>query len=469
VRGIETEYGVAAPPLTADEVAREMFAPVVAWGRSTNVFTPAGARLYLDVGSHPEYATAESASLADLLAQDLAGDRIMWALADHAAGRLGREVAVFKNNSDSAGHSFGSHENYQVARSGSVSLPQALIPFLVTRQLVAGAGLIQVNPSGARYVLSARADHISESLSAATTRARPMINTRDEPHADGNRFRRLHVIVGDSNMSQAATAFRFGATSLVIRAVGEGHSFKAWALADPVRAIREVSHGWRQARPVRLADGRSVRPVEIQRAYLEAANEVASCGEDTAVIGLWRRCVDGWERLDFAGLETELDWLAKLRLIERYRERSGLPLADPKVIRLTLAYHQLGPVGLRGKLEAADLLWSGVDQLDAAKAVLQPPPTTRAYLRGRFVRAARAAGSTYSADWTRLKLGEYPPVVLLDPLEPGDQTALDLINQVAALSGDGQLVRTDGAASANGPAVLSDFDRILEQAANQPA
>jgi proteasome accessory factor A len=463
VRGLETEYGIAAGQLDADQAARELFRPVVAWGRSTNVFTPSGARLYLDVGSHPEYATAECSTLAELLAQDRAGDAVMAELARCAAERLGRPLALVKNNADSAGHGFGSHENYQVAREGSATLAAALVPFLVTRQLVAGAGHVQVAPAGARYILSQRADQITEALSSASTRSRPMINTRDEPHADGQRYRRLHVIAGDSNMSQTATRFKFGATGLVIEALRLGggtvlRRLQKLELAEPARAIRQVSHGWREARPIRLADGRAARPAAIQRAYLEAAAEAAETPEDRAVIALWSRALDGWDRLDFDGLDKELDWLAKLRLVERYRERSGAAWADPKVARLELAYHQLGPDGLRGRLEAAGLLARLIVPWDISRAVLEPPPTTRARLRGRFVAAARAAGRDYTVDWVRLKLGQGRAVSLLDPLASGDAAAERLIADLERAQA--APVRPGGTAA--------EFDRILDQAARRP-
>jgi proteasome accessory factor A len=396
----------------------------------------------LDVGSPPEYATAECSSLADLLAQDRAGDAIIAALADAARSRTGVRIALFKNNLDSAGHSFGSHENYQIAREGAAALAARLIPFLVTRQLIAGAGHVLVGRAGARYVLSQRADHISEALSSATTRSRPMINTRDEPHADGQKYRRLHIIVGDSNMSQAATFWKVGATALVISAAAAG-ALTGLELADPVRAIREVSHGWREARVIALADGKTIRPAEIQRICLDAARAFGPDGggalgvgplppaESARVLSLWERALDAWDAGDFGGLETELDWLAKLRLIDRYRQRSGAVLADPRVARLELAYHQLGPGGLRGRMEASGALARVIAPGEAARAVLEGPSTTRAGLRGRFVAAARAAGAEYTADWARLKLGDRT-ASLLEPAAAAYPEAERLIGALGA-------------------------------------
>jgi proteasome accessory factor A len=214
--GLETEYGVTCTyrgqrRLSPDEVARYLFRRVVSWGRSSNVFLRNGARLYLDVGSHPEYATPECDSVTDLVAHDRAGERILEGLLVDAEKRLhdegiAGEIYLFKNNTDSAGNSYGCHENYLVSRHGEFGrLADVLIPFLVTRQLICGAGKVLQTPRGAVFCLSQRAEHIWEGVSSATTRSRPIINTRDEPHADAEKYRRLHVIVGDSNMSETTT------------------------------------------------------------------------------------------------------------------------------------------------------------------------------------------------------------------------------------------------------------------------
>jgi proteasome accessory factor A len=214
--GLENEYGVTCTfrgqrRLSPDEVARYLFRRVVTWGRSSNVFLSNGARLYLDVGSHPEYATPECDSITDLVTHDKAGERILAGLLVDAERRLHEEgiagdVYLFKNNTDSAGNSYGCHENYLVGRHGEFSrLADVLIPFLVTRQIICGAGKVLQTPRGAVYAVSQRAEHIWEGVSSATTRSRPIIYTRDEPHADAERYRRLHVIVGDSNMNESST------------------------------------------------------------------------------------------------------------------------------------------------------------------------------------------------------------------------------------------------------------------------
>ncbi|MCW2658313.1 MAG: Pup ligase PafA possible component of postulated heterodimer PafA-PafA, partial [Jatrophihabitans sp.] len=267
ILGIENEYGVTCTfhgqrRLSPDEVARYLFRRVVSWGRSSNVFLKNGARLYLDVGSHPEYATPECDSLESLVAHDKAGERVLEGLVVDAEKRLHDEgiagdIYLFKNNTDSAGNSYGCHENFLVGRHGEFSrLADVLIPFLVTRQLICGAGKVLQTPRGAVYCVSQRAEHIWEGVSSATTRSRPIINTRDEPHADAERYRRLHVIVGDSNMNEATTLLKVGSADLVLRMIEQGVQFVDLTLENPIRAIREISHDLTGTRPVRLAAGR---------------------------------------------------------------------------------------------------------------------------------------------------------------------------------------------------------------------
>src|SRR6201997_4633474 len=282
--GIETEFGVTCTfhghrRLSPDEVARYLFRRVVSWGRSSNVFLRNGARLYLDVGSHPEYATAECDSLVQLVTHDRAGEWVLEDLLVDAEQRLpaegiGGDIYLFKNNTDSAATSYGCHENYLVPRQEELGrLTDILTPFLVTRQMICGAGKVLQTPRGAVYCVSQRAEHIWEGVSSATTRSRPIINTRDEPHADAERFRRLHVIVGDSNMSETTMLLKVGATDLVLRMVEAGVVLRDMTLDNPIRAIREVSHDMTGRSRVRLANGGEISALEIQWEYLNRAKD----------------------------------------------------------------------------------------------------------------------------------------------------------------------------------------------------
>src|SRR6202522_4875882 len=281
--GIETEFGVTCTfrgqrRLSPDEVARYLFRRVVSWGRSSNVFLRNGARLYLDVGSHPEYATPECDNVVDLVAHDKAGERILEGLLVDADRRLREEgiagdIYLFKNNTDSAGNSYGCHENYLIVRAGEFSrISDVLLPFLVTRQLICGAGKVLQTPKAATFCLSQRAEHIWEGVSSATTRSRPIINTRDEPHGDAERFRRLHVIVGDSNMCESTTMLKVGTAALMLRMLDDpGIVLRDMTLEDPIRAIREISHDVTCRRRVRLANGREVSALDVQNEYLSRA------------------------------------------------------------------------------------------------------------------------------------------------------------------------------------------------------
>src|SRR5712672_4329452 len=344
--GLENEYGVTCTfrgsrRLSPDEVARYLFRRVVSCGRSSNVFLRNGARLYLDVGSHPEYATPECDNVLDLVAHDKAGERILEGLLVDADRRLREEgiagdIYLFKNNTDSAGNSYGCHENYLVARHGEFGrLADILIPFLVTRQIICGAGKVLQTPRGAVYCVSQRAEHIWEGVSSATTRSRPIINTRDEPHADAERFRRLHVIVGDSNMSEYATFLKVGATSILLRMLEEDAApWRDLTLENPIRAIREISHDITCRRKVRLANGRELSALEIQSEYLTRAQKFAArkgLGEhETRALAMWEHVMAHLEQ-DPLKLTTEVDWVIKHSLIESYRTRGNLPLTHPRV------------------------------------------------------------------------------------------------------------------------------------------
>ncbi|HZE03151.1 MAG TPA: Pup--protein ligase, partial [Pseudonocardiaceae bacterium] len=406
--GIETEFGVTCTfhgqrRLSPDEVARYLFRRVVSWGRSSNVFLRNGSRLYLDVGSHPEYATAECDDLAQLVTHDKAGERILEDLLVDAERRLadegiGGDIFLFKNNTDSAGNSYGCHENYLVGRAGEFSrIADVLLPFLVTRQLICGAGKVLQTPRGAVYCLSQRAEHIWEGVSSATTRSRPIINTRDEPHADAERYRRLHVIVGDSNMSEVTTLLKVGTANLVLEMIEEGVAFRDFTLDNPIRAIREISHDLTGRRGVRLAGGREASALDIQREYYaRAADHVAQRGSDPLtdrVMELWERTLNSVEQQDLGLIDREIDWAIKQRLIERYRTKHRMDLSNARIAQLDLAYHDIRRGrGLFDLLQRKALVDRVTDDGEIEAAKDTPPATTRAKLRGDFIAAAQAAG-----------------------------------------------------------------------------
>ena len=443
--GLENEYGVTCTfhgqrRLSPDEVARYLFRRVVSWGRSSNVFLRNGARLYLDVGSHPEYATPECDNVVDLVIHDKAGERTLEGLLVDAERRLREEgiagdIYLFKNNTDSAGNSYGCHENYLVGRQGEFSkLADVLIPFLVTRQIICGAGKVLATPRGAVFCVSQRAEHIWEGVSSATTRSRPIINTRDEPHADAERFRRLHVIVGDSNMSETSTLLKVGSAALVLEMIEAGVPFRDFSLDNPIRAIREVSHDVTGRRPVRLAGGRQAGALDIQREYYGRAVEYvrtrASNPQLEQVIDLWGRQLDAVETQDFAKVDTEIDWVIKRKLFQRYQDRYDMELSDPKIAQLDLAYHDIKRGrGVFDLLQRKGLAARVTTDEEVDEAVDTPPQTTRAKLRGEFISAAQAAGRDFTVDWVHLKLNDQAQRTVLckDPFRSVDERVKRLI------------------------------------------
>ena len=441
--GVETEYGITCapttdgpPPMDADHAARELFDPVVQRSRSSNVFTRGGARLYLDVGSHPEFATAECDRLEDVLAQDRAGELVMADLAEQVNTRLAAtgvagQIHLLKNNRDAEGNGFGCHENYLVRRRGDFwNDARTLVPHLVTRQILVGAGHIAADgdtgPAGdgiRGYVFSQRADQMWDAVSSATTRARPLINTRDEPHADAERYRRMHVIVGDSNIAQGSTLLKVAGMDLLLDYLEHGGDLGDLALADPMRAIRDTCHDMSGGVLLERVDGRTITPLEMQAEHLgrlrdHVAQDIEVTALHTAALDLWERGLQALRLQQPELVDTELDWAVKQRLLTRYCQRHDTNLTDPRVRRLALAYHDVSAgQGLRQRLEGAGLLRRFVDEETCRRAVDTPPATTRARLRGAVVARAVDLRRDGSVAWVGVRLddGVCSPVTLSDP------------------------------------------------------
>ncbi len=393
------------------------------------------------MGSHPEYATPECDNVTELVTHDKAGERILEGLLVDAERRLHEEgiagdVYLFKNNTDSAGNSYGCHENYLVARHGEFSrLADILIPFLVTRQLLCGAGKVLQTPRGAVYCVSQRAEHIWEGVSSATTRSRPIINTRDEPHADAERYRRLHVIVGDSNMSETTMLLKVGATDLVLRMIEAGTVMRDLTLENPIRAIREVSHDITGRRKVRLASGREASALEVQREYYEKAVDFVErrgirTGTVDQVLELWGRTLDAIEAEDLDRIGTEIDWVMKYKLIERYRAKHNMTMSHPRVAQIDLAYHDIHRRrGLYYLLERKGQATRICNDLKIFEGKSVPPQTTRARLRGDFIRRAQEQRRDFTVDWVHLKLNDQAQRTVLckDPFRSVDDRVEKLI------------------------------------------
>lgn len=393
--------------------------PFSFYDMKSDVVLPNGARFYND-HTHPEYSTPECRSLKDLVAHDRAGERILLAAARKRNALLGGEaVQLYKNNSDFQGHSYGCHDNYLVSRSVEFQdLVDGLIPFLVSRQIIAGAGKVGREKQEAGYQaggfqLSQRADFMEQELGVDTMHNRSILNTRDEPHADRTRFRRLHLIVGDANMSEYATALKVGTTRLVLDLIA-GHKAPFMALESPVQAIQALSCDPELKTLVTRKGGGTISGVDLQREYLAAAHREFSQGdvETRWILGEWERALD-WLESDRDMLIGKLDWVTKQWFLETFRQEEGLEWDDPWLKSLDLEYHNINPErGLFYGLEGEGRTTRLCDESDIERALEFGPEDTRGGLRGTCVR--RFPQYLDSVQWERVVFRQGDKALVFD-------------------------------------------------------
>ena len=375
-----------------------------------NVVLPNGARLYVD-HAHPEYSTPEVTTPRDALVHDRAGELVMReAVALVAAGGTPYpEINLYKNNTDGKGQSYGTHENYLIARESPFDrVVRDLTPFFVARQVIIGAGRVGLGreSEGEGYQVCSRADFFEAEVGLETTFRRPIINTRDEPHADPDRYRRLHVIVGDANLAEVAGLLKIGVTSLVLTLIEADAVRGALTLREPLRALREVSHDPTCTALVELSDGRRMTAVQLLWAYRELIGEhLEQRGSDPAtdeVLGHLDRVLSLLER-DPMSAARDLDWVAKLALLQGYRDRDGLSWGDPRLRAIDIQYSDVRPdKGIFARLETAGRVTRLTTPEEVETAVGTPPADTRAWLRGGLV--AHHPGSVISASWDSVVL-----------------------------------------------------------------
>jgi proteasome accessory factor A len=372
-----------------------------------NVILPNGARYYVD-HAHPEYSTPECADPRELVVHDKAGERILERSLEemHRVLPPGQRIAIYKNNSDGKGNSYGTHENYLVDRATPFgNIVRDLTPFLVSRQVFTGAGKMGGEAAWDeqdrhRFQLTQRADFFEAEVGLETTLKRPIINTRDEPHADPEKYRRLHVIIGDANMMEVATYLKVGTTALVLKMV-EDEYLPDLTLVNPVSALHDVSRDITCTETVRLADDRRLTAIQIQWEYLDRAAKYVEQEDDTPGN---RELLTRWEGM-LSALETEplslhreLDWVAKYRLLEGYRQRDGLEWSDPKLRLIDLQYHDVRrDKSLYHRLEGSGQVERLTTEDQIERAVMEPPTDTRAYFRGRCI--ARYPQAIAAASW----------------------------------------------------------------------
>jgi len=447
IYGIETEYGIIFTPegrktLPVEKAIRFLFEKLITTEHFLNVFLENGARFYQDTGCHPEYATPECSSPRQVAIYDQAGERILEDLQNYAEEKIREEripgkLSIFKNNTDFVGNSYGCHENYLVDRDVDFYyLAEQLIPFLVTRQIFTGAGKVFQTQDGVHYCVSQRAQHIYQKISGTTTNDRSIINTRDEPHADREKYRRLHVIVGDSNMSEVTNFLKVGTCSIVLQMIEDNFINKDFTLRNPVKAIKDITYDVTCKRRLRLDNGREYSPIDIQREYCELAQKYSEQypvdDEHKEIVAKWQYVLDCLAD-DPRKLDREVDWLIKRRMIEAYIDKTGCSWNDPKVFMMDLQYHDIQRKrSLYYLLERAGAVEREFTDADVEKAKSTPPPDTRARMRGEFIKLAREHSIQYDLDWSNIRLGNLLNVRVIcnNPFESDIEKVAELVRTI---------------------------------------
>ncbi|MDT0277028.1 depupylase/deamidase Dop [Blastococcus goldschmidtiae] len=390
-----------------------------------NVILTNGARLYVD-HAHPEYSTPEVTNPRDIVLWDKAGERVMAEASRRAALVPGTQpIQLYKNNTDGKGASYGAHENYLMdRRTPFVDIIRGLVPFFVTRQVFAGSGRVGIGVESRThgFQISSRADFFEVEVGLETTLKRPIINTRDEPHADAEKYRRLHVIIGDANLAELSTYLKVGTTSLVLAMIEARFLPQDLSLEEPVEALRAVSHDPSLTHTVRLRDGRRMTALEMQQAYLEHAQKfVAQRGEDDEqtddVLRRWAEVLEDLS-IDPMRCADRLDWPAKLRLLEGYRSRDGLAWGDSRLKLVDLQYSDVRPEkGLYNRLVARGSMQRLLTDEEVDRAVVHAPADTRAFFRGECLRRFPAQVAAASWDSVVFDLGR-ENLVRIPTMEP---------------------------------------------------
>jgi proteasome accessory factor PafA2 len=401
-----------------------------------------GARMYVD-HAHPEYSTPECADPLEATLHDKAGERIMHRGAVAATAMLGQgqRLLLHKNNSDGKGNSYGAHENYLVSRSVPFGqIVKHMTAFLVTRQILTGSGKVgsEHGRDGVDFQISQRADFFEEEIGLETTLKRPIINTRDEPHADALKYRRLHVIIGDATMSEVQTFVKLGSASLVLMAIEDGAFPEVIRLADPVAAVTQISHDTSLRMRVKLADGTRATPMELQRRYFDICESyVASSDLAPAykqVIAEWRSLLDDLEH-GYEAVADRLDWAAKLSMMEAYRLRDGLNWDSSKLRLIDLQFHDIDPTrGLFHKLESAGRMRKLFTDSELETAIEHAPETTRAYFRGECLR--RYGKAVVAANWDSLVFDTGASTLVRLPMMEPRRGTRDIVDDLFDASPD---------------------------------
>ncbi len=403
---VQWSYEEESPGRDARGFGHDTYGLIESEGAVVNSVLANGARLYVD-HAHPEYSSPESYDPLEAVLYDKAGERVMHQAAVVATETSGRQVSLYKNNSDGKGNSYGAHENYLLSRETPFGdVIRYAIPFMVTRQIFTGAGKVgrENDRPEVDFQITQRADFFEEQVGLETTLKRPIINTRDEPHGDPALYRRLHVIIGDANLSEVQNFLKLGTTALMLAALEDGAIPDPLDLSDPVEACWQVSHDLSLGKPIQLDGGGSATALELQGRYLEWFAKYVEKELDEPV---WNQLIEEWERT-LSLLETDpmqladtLDWVAKKRLFGGFAARDGLEWSDTKLRALDLQYHDVDPEkSLHNRLVARGAMRTLFTDQQIEDAVSTPPQRTRAYFRGRCV--SKFSDSLVAANWDSL-------------------------------------------------------------------
>ncbi|HET9260675.1 MAG TPA: depupylase/deamidase Dop [Acidimicrobiia bacterium] len=434
---VQWSYEEESPGRDARGFGHDTYGLIDPEGAVVNSVLANGARLYVD-HAHPEYSGPECYDPREAALYDKAGELVMHSAAVAASEAAGRQVSLYKNNSDGKGNSYGAHENYLLSRETPFGdVIRYAMTFMVTRQIFTGAGKVgkENDRADVDFQITQRADFFEEEVGLETTLKRPIINTRDEPHGDPASYRRLHVIIGDANLSEYSTFLKLGTTALMLSALEDGAIPDPLDLFDPVESCWQVSHDVGLSRPLQLDGGGSATALEIQGRYLEWLSKYVEKELDDPV---WALVISEWERTlqrletDPDSLADTLDWVAKKRLIDGYVGRDGLQWSNNKLRALDLQYHDVDPdKGLYNRLAVRGSMRRLFSDEEIAAAVTTPPSRTRAYFRGRCV--SEFSGSLVAANWDSLvfDVGEthLKRVPMMEPLRGDAALVGDLLDQ----------------------------------------
>ncbi len=438
IYGLETEFAIyyvspfSSPAgkraLFSEYLIKALFETLCPNETIYNLFLENGGRLYQDTGCHPEYATPECSTVRDAVLYDVAGERILNNIAQKVQESFEKEgligkFQIFKNNTDSIGNTYGCHENYLIRQDVNFSyLAEKIIPFLITRTLFTGAGKLHMNGGNVRFKISQRADFIEKVFSGSTTGDRPIINTREEPLSDPLLYRRLHIVLSDSNMSPFTTYIKLGTMGIVLDMVENEYLKRKIEIKNPLKALRDINNDLTCKVKVEMSDGRYYTPLEIQEIYIEYAekfyNHKGLDQESKEILEAWKKLIETLKD-DPMGVADRIDWAIKLNLIEKYK-KNRMTGNGFRLQQLDISYHNIDPdTGIYHMLEGADLVIKFFSDREIERAMYEPPQDTRARVRGEILKYLKKKGLVSAIDWSSVNLEKIGAgkIIMNDPFD----------------------------------------------------